>query len=144
MQIFSTCNSIKNETPTQTNFSEFWEIFRLSTLSRTNIRHRCFLVFFDKFLRIIILQKICEGLRNMIIARFFCETFYSLKWKIKVYTKYLLLNNVYISFFNVLPCWDLLVQSQQWKHQNNVWKLFKFNSKDTRTTSFLSFWCLYC
>ena len=37
----------------------------------------------------------------------------------------------------------LLVQSQQWKHQNNVWNLFKVNSKDTRTTSLTSFWWLY-
>ena len=29
----------------------------------------------------------------------------------------------------------LLVQSQQWNPQNNVWNLFKINSKDTRTTS---------
>ena len=30
--------------------------------------------------------------------------------------------------------WLLNVQSQQWKHQNNVWNLFKVNDKDTRTT----------
>ena len=24
-----------------------------------------------------------------------------------------------------LPRWHLLVQSQQWKHQNNAWNLFK-------------------
>ena len=38
----------------------------------------------------------------------------------------------------------LLVQSQQWKHQNNMWNLFKVNNKDTKTTSVTSFWCLYC
>ena len=45
----------------------------------------------------------------------------------------------------------LLVESQQWKHQNNVWNPFKFNSKenrttfnkDTRTTLMASFWCLF-
>ena len=42
-----------------------------------------------------------------------------------------------------LPSRALLVQSQQWKHQSNVWKLFKVNNKDTRTTSMTSFWCLY-
>ena len=36
--------------------------------------------------------------------------------------------------------WYLLVQSQQWKHQNNVWNLFKVNNKDARTRS----WYLYC
>ena len=30
---------------------------------------------------------------------------------------------------------DLLVQSQQKKHQTNVWNLFKVNKKDTRMTS---------
>ena len=33
------------------------------------------------------------------------------------------------------PSRHLLVQSQQWKHQSNVWSLFNFNNKDTRTTS---------
>ena len=28
----------------------------------------------------------------------------------------------------------LLVQSQQWKHQSNMWNLFYGNNKDTRTT----------
>ena len=39
---------------------------------------------------------------------------------------------------------QLLVQSQQRKHQNNVWNLFKVNNKDTRRTSATSLWCLYC
>ena len=38
----------------------------------------------------------------------------------------------------------LLVQNQQWKYQKNVWNLFKVNSKDTRTMSLASFWCIYC
>ena len=37
------------------------------------------------------------------------------------------------------------VQSQQWKHQINVWNImFKVNNKNTRTTSVMSFWCLSC
>ena len=32
------------------------------------------------------------------------------------------------------PKWYLPVQSQQWKHQNNVWILFRGKSKGTRTT----------
>ena len=28
-----------------------------------------------------------------------------------------------------------LVQTQEWKHQKNVWNLFEVNKKDTRTTS---------
>ena len=40
--------------------------------------------------------------------------------------------------------WDLLVESQQLKHQDNIWNLFRFNNKDTRTTSMTSFWCLDC
>ena len=42
------------------------------------------------------------------------------------------------------PSRHLLVQSQQWKHQNNVWNRFKVNIKDTRMTSMTSFRCLYC
>ena len=39
--------------------------------------------------------------------------------------------------------WYLHVQSRQCKHQNNMWKLLKVNTKDTRTTSLTSFWCLH-
>ena len=38
----------------------------------------------------------------------------------------------------------LLVQSQKWKHQNNVWNLLKVSNKTTRMTSLTSFWFLYC
>ena len=53
----------------------------------------------------------------------------------------------------VLPIHHLHVQSQQWKHQNNVWNLFKVNNKDYRTTSLTTerrhifhtlFWCYHC
>ena len=37
----------------------------------------------------------------------------------------------------------LLVQSQQWRHQNNVWNLFQVNNKDNRTMSLTSLSCLY-
>ena len=40
--------------------------------------------------------------------------------------------------------WQLLVQNQWWKHQKNVWDLFKINNKDTRTTSLMSFFCFCC
>ena len=43
-----------------------------------------------------------------------------------------------------LPTWHLLVQSQQCKHQDNVWNLFKINNKVTRMTSMTLLWCLYC
>ena len=33
----------------------------------------------------------------------------------------------------------LLIQSQQRKHQNNVWNLLRFIYKDTRTTSVILF-----
>ena len=32
----------------------------------------------------------------------------------------------------------LIVKTQKWKSQNNVWNLFKFNNEDTRTTSLTS------
>ena len=42
------------------------------------------------------------------------------------------------------PSWHLLAPSQKWKHQNNMWNLFKVYNKDTRTTTTTFFWCLYC
>ena len=45
--------------------------------------------------------------------------------------------------WKVLPSRHLLVQSQQWKHQNNVWNLFKVNDKDFRIKSMMSLWCIY-
>ena len=39
---------------------------------------------------------------------------------------------------------DLLFKSQQWKYQNNVWKLVELNNKDIRTTTLTSLWCLHC
>ena len=43
-----------------------------------------------------------------------------------------------------LPTWHLLAQSQQCKHQDNVWNLFKINNKVTRMTLMTLLWCLYC
>ena len=40
--------------------------------------------------------------------------------------------------------WNLIVQSQNWKHQNNEWNTFKVKDKATKTTSLTSFWCLDC
>ena len=61
--------------------------------------------------------------------------------RVKVIKKALDLPCIKIS----LPSWHLLVQIQQWtKYQSNVWNLFKFNNKDTRTMSMMLFWCLYC
>ena len=37
----------------------------------------------------------------------------------------------------------LLVESQQWKHKKYLWNMFKVDNKETRTTSLMSFWCLY-
>ena len=41
------------------------------------------------------------------------------------------------------PRRNLLAQSEQWKHQSNVWNLFKINNKEARATSLTSFWCLH-
>ena len=41
-----------------------------------------------------------------------------------------------------LPSRHSLVQSQNWKHQNNFWNLCKISYKDVKTTSFRSFWSL--
>ena len=38
----------------------------------------------------------------------------------------------------------LLVESQQWKSQNNNWTMFEDDNKDTKMASMTLFWCLYC
>ena len=38
------------------------------------------------------------------------------------------------------PSRHLLVQSQQWKHQKNVWNMLKVNNKGVETTLMVSFW----
>ena len=56
-----------------------------------------------------------------------------------------------------LPRRHILLQSQQRKHQNNGWNLFKVNNKDTRATSVMLhlllltlnlfhklLWCFHC
>ena len=58
---------------------------------------------------------------------------------------------------NPYPSRHLLVQSQQWKHQNNVWNLTKVNNKDTDVNDvvlvsllltlyklYTLFWCFHC
>ena len=58
--------------------------------------------------------------------------------------------NVSIKCIKCFPCcqsspsWYLLVLSPHWKHQNNVWNLFKVINRDTGTTSRSLFWCFYC
>ena len=52
-----------------------------------------------------------------------------------------MVKNTYPVTQSAFPC-----SNSTWKHQNNVWSLFKFNNKDTTTTSpsMTSVWCLYC
>ena len=60
---------------------------------------------------------------------------------------------------SALPRNHLLVESKQWKHQNNVWNLFKINKKGTRSNTIevvqvsllltlnryhKLFWCFHC
>ena len=35
---------------------------------------------------------------------------------------------------------NLLTLTQQWKHHNDVWNLFKYNNKGTRKISFVTPW----
>ena len=43
-------------------FYEFWEMFQPATILKTTIRHRYFPVNFEKFLRTLVLENICERL----------------------------------------------------------------------------------
>ena len=44
----------------------------------------------------------------------------------------------------LVQSWLLLVQSQQWKHQNNMLNLFKFINKGTRMMSNAIYTCHQC
>ena len=37
----------------------------------------------------------------------------------------------------------LVLESQQWKPQNNNWTMFEDDNKDTKMASMTLFWCLY-
>ena len=64
------------------------------------------------------------------------------KHKILIHTQSCL--ETFIMSMNLTqPSRRLLVPNQQWKHQSNVWNLFKINDKDTRTNSITPFWCFY-
>ena len=75
-----------------------------------------------------------------------------LRWKICVLLKaFLKVKHVTVADFSGIlvfenflegPIQYLLVQSQQWRHQNNEPNMFKVNNKKTRMTLFTSFWCL--
>ena len=52
-------------------------------------------------------------------------------------TETYMLNFVWNAFM-LTPSRLLLVQSQQWKHDSNLWNMFKVNNKSTRTTSVTS------
>ena len=47
-----------------------------------------------------------------------------------------------VETFQKHPNCYLIVQSQQWKHDSNVWNIFEFSNIDTRATSLISFGCL--
>lgn len=44
-----------------------------------------------------------------------------------------------VETFQKHPNCYLIVPSQQWKHDSNVWNLFEFSNIDTRATSLISF-----
>ena len=52
-----------------------------------------------------------------------------------------MLNVCKVSMKGKNPAGICFFQSQQWKHQNNVWNLLKFNNTDTKI---ISFWYHYC
>ena len=43
-------------------------------------------------------------------------------------------------YTDTLYSWYLLVQSKQWKQQNNMWNMFTFNKRDARTMSSIPEW----
>ena len=86
-----------------------------------------------------------------------CENFHRIFWirghlyesrnGIKKWNKTISWSSLYLDFFQLgqdnYSSRHLLVEIQQWKHQKNVWNLFKVNNIDARMTSLKSFGCLY-
>ena len=85
---------------------------------KKRLQHRYFSVNFGKYLRTPFLQNTSSGC--------FCTSK-------QLYNKSTI-TSAGISFF----------LSGHWKHQNNVWNLFKVNNKDTKMMLLTAFWCLYC
>ena len=56
------CNYIKTETSEQVFLCEFCEFWQPVNLLKTRLLHRCFPLYFAKFLIIVTLQNLCEGL----------------------------------------------------------------------------------
>ena len=99
--------------------------FLIKLQLKKRLWHRCFPVNFARFLRTPFLQNTSGRLL--------------LK---QVMLNYILV--IYPNINNSFPSRHLLVQSQQEKHRDNVWNLFKINNKNTRATSLTSFCCLLC
>ena len=56
------CNYIKTETSEQVFLCEFCEFWQPVNLLKTRLLQRCFPLYFAKFLIIVTLQNLCEGL----------------------------------------------------------------------------------
>ena len=65
---------------------------------------------------------------------FWC--FHCSLWTSKYWMDILVLCCFCVCYALHYPNRHLIVQCQQWEHQNNVWNLFKVNNKETRTTTF--------
>ena len=60
---------------------------------------------------------------NLILANFWSGAYF-----------YCWLWIVYINWAYIVPNRHLLINSQQWKQQDNVWNILKVKNKETRTT----------
>ena len=121
---------------------------RPAILLKKRLTHRCLPVNFVKFLRTPFfiehlwwfLQTPYDFHANMLPPNWKSFIVSVSKYDIKLCGRSLQISD----FQPNLSCSRHFFQSQQWKHQNNEWNVFKVNNKDTRTTSLTSFWCLYC
>ena len=100
-------------------------------------------------------RRVISVVRNINLFIIFCLIRVhsnGLRWKTCVLLKaFLKVKHVTVADFSGIlvfenflegPIQYLLVQSQQWRHQNNEPNMFKVNNKETRMTLFTSFWCL--
>ena len=136
----------------------------LATLLKKRLWHRCFPVNFAKFLRApfsqntygrLLLEQVMFCIICLIISLITCRSS-PLIYLWSKFGREIILSILFFPNFpsmkkvisrtvnssKKVPSQHLLVQSHQWKRQNNVWNLFKAKNKRTRITSL--FWCILC
>ena len=133
---------------------QFWEIklcVSETSVTSVGIHPQCMFKVNNKdnrVMKINFFKANCKDTKMALILSFWCiywkvyefRALYECPFWLKVYSKQV--QEVDRKFrVNKL---NLLVQSEQWKQQDNEWNLFKVNKKNSRKTPLTSLCCLYC